>query len=1254
MHSTSRTAIGAAIAAVLASIAVPPPAAASPEAGTASSSGITGSAASAGRSVQSTTVTLVTGDQVLVTGAAGGGTSVRMLPGADGTVPGYLTRQRDGHTYVIPESAVPALAAGTVDEQLFDVTGLVEQGYDDAHTKQLPLIVQYGDGQLAVAREAAPAGTDLTRTLPVIDSLALTVDKGHAAQAWTALVRRTARTAAQPVRIWLDAKAKAMLADSVSQIKAPEAWQAGYDGTGSTVAVLDTGIDADHPDFAGQIAATKDFTGDGMNDVVGHGTHVASTVAGTGAASGGKEKGVAPGAKLLIGKVLDNTGSGTDSEIIAGMQWAVDQHADVVSMSLGTSAPSDCSDPMSQAAAELAKNTHSLFVIAAGNLGPRGSTVSSPGCVPGVLTVGAVDSADATAWFSSRGPVTGSHTLKPEIAAPGVDILAAKAGGRGDDAYQTMSGTSMATPHVAGAAAVLHQAHPDWTAQQLKAGLVSAADAGVPGDVQETGAGRLDVLAATGEDVLGSASVDAGSYDWPHTEGDRNVRHIPYTNTTGHDITLTAAVEDLTGQDGKPVKAKVAELDEDTVTVPAHGTAELPLAVDPGVTLDEDSYGGITGRVVARSSDGQTVSTPFSLWLAPETVTLKVNLIDRNGNPATGSSLVDLIDLEGVAVQRSYTQGSSATFTIRAGTYSIDALALTQDGGGTTQSAAYLGEPESDLHKDTTVTLDARRAHPITVDTGKPLETRGSNLEYTRTWNRVGQDWTYSAAYSGGPMVQQTYAWTDGKAHDGTFTFDSSYRMGAPVLTMHAGGLDLQPVVNNAVNAAPARLDGSGSTALVDAGTGTADELTAAGVQGQIALVRAETPADATTAAAAAKAAGAVALVAYRTAPGRWTPAATDKLPLAAVTSETAGRLHTLLGRGGVTLHWTGVANSPYAYNLVFEDTGKVGADQTHRLGSHDLAGVDATYYGLGGSNLMLDYVDAYTPGNPAGLPVGPALDRLPTPLKRTEYYLAGDVQWNHGVMASFPWGSAMEDQPRTYTAGQHRSEQWFRGVLRPVAPTDDAGAPILTAERQGDLIGYQGAFWGDAAAHWTSGGSFGDIGNLTLRRDGETVDTSATPFGVFEVPDSDAAYELEMHTFNILTPNFNWRLSKSVDTVWKFRSHRDDSQASQGIPILYPGYDVPVDTANTVAAAAGQRIGLTVSGHAGYSPGAITVAALSYSYDDGATWTEAPVQHTASGWSATVDHTGHSGAAVTLKADITDANGNAVTQTVQRAYLVR
>src|SRR5262249_48715080 len=158
-----------------------------------------------------------------------------------------------------------------------------------------------------------------------------------------------------------------------------------------------------------------------VHDKFGHGTHVASILAGTGAASGGKYRGVAPDADLVIGKVLDDSGNGTDSEIIAGMEWAAGQGAKVVSMSIG-SIPTDGTDPLAQALNRISDASGTLFVVAAGNNGqPEATLIESPGSADRALTVGSVEKTGAHGLsnFSSAGPRIGDNAVKPEITAPG-------------------------------------------------------------------------------------------------------------------------------------------------------------------------------------------------------------------------------------------------------------------------------------------------------------------------------------------------------------------------------------------------------------------------------------------------------------------------------------------------------------------------------------------------------------------------------------------------------------------------------------------------------------------------------------------------------------------------------------------------------------------------------------------------------------------------------------------------------------------
>ncbi|WP_418959747.1 S8 family peptidase [Streptomyces tritici] len=1252
MRPISRTALGAASAAVLAVTAVAPSTAATPQDDPAGKRPPVGTRA-AGPGERSATVTLVTGDRILVTHDTDGNPAATALPREDGSTPLVQTRRSGTDLYVYPEDATAALAGGRVDHELFNVTGLIRQGYDDTATPSLPLIAVYGS-DVARSVPAAPRGAQRGKVLKAVRGVALAADKKQAGAFWKDVEAPAARGASGLKKLWLDRKVHATLERSTRQVHAPEAWAAGYDGTGTKVAVLDTGADAEHPDLKGRVVAARNFTdSDSADDRQGHGTHTISTVGGSGAASGGRKKGVAPGAELLNGKVLDDHGSGATSWIIAGMEWAVAQGADVVSMSLGSPSETDCTDPMSVAAEELARNEGTLFVVAAGNTGPSLNTVSSPGCAPGVLTVGATDRDDSTAYFSSRGPTTLSRTLKPEIAAPGVGISAAAAGGRGVYAYQGMSGTSMATPHVAGAAAILKQRHPDWTARQIKAALVSSADSGVPGDARETGGGRLDVRAAIGQTVLGAPAVQGGAFPWPQNSADRTTAAVPYTNTSDEPVTLSLAVQRVTGNDGSAVRSPVARLAQDTVTVPAGATVEVPLRLDPAARLDRAQYGDVTGRVVATGPGGVHVSTPFSLYVEPETVTLRVKLIDRQGRPADGASSLDVIGTDTATGERRFNEGAAdQVYRLRPGSYFLSSFVTTRDPGpGATldDSLSYLARPELRLTKDTVVVLDARRAHRLSVRTDRPSEVRAATLGFARSWDDT---WLHAGTVAAGRTVRGHYASVEGEARDGDFEFGSYWRTAAPQISAltTADGLALHPVTGSTGSD---NLDGTGTARLVDAGAGTPAELAAAQVKGRIALVRfPDGEPFSGTVARNAKAAGAIAVLGHRAAPGRWYPNAgfgTAGLPVLAVESAEAATLLGKLSAGEVTLAWKATAKSPYVHQLAFPESGAIRDDTEYRVRDTALGSTRSTYTAMGVANDFLDFGTARRPSGASASFAG--LESAPAPGVRTEYYTAGDTVWDKMLCSSFPFGEFMIGTPRAYEAGERRTENWYDGVIAPTAPRDAAGKPVLVAERQGDLIGFADAMWGDNTHHGEPG-SFGDVGNLRLRKDGELIGESAWPFGVFEVPSESAEYTLEQNVTKLGSKV--WHRSTSVNSSWKFTSKADESVYSQGIPVLFPRYDLPEDGLKTLAATDGQHIGLTVTGHAGHTPGALTSAKLSYSYDGGATWTVAPVARQDGVWTATVNHAGASGKQVTLTSELTDAEGNSVTQTVVRAYDVR
>ncbi len=319
--------------------------------------------------------------------------------------------------------------------------------------------------------------------------------------------------------VWSDLPVHTCLDVSVPRIRAPQVWNLGLRGEGIRIAILDTGIDPQHPDFAGRIAAMTSFVnGDGSDDN-GHGTHVAGIAAGSGAASGGRFRGVAPAASLYIAKVLDANGNGMMSDVIAGIEWAVTQDVHVINLSMGSDTPGDGTDALSTLCDQVVRQLGIVICVAAGNNGPSRSTIGAPGVARWVITVGAADDMDHVAQFSSRGPTLDGR-IKPDIVFPGTNIVSARAsnarvGRPMQQNYAEMSGTSMATPHASGAAALLLQAHPDLKPQDIKRALLRGAL-----DLNEMptaqGSGRGDLLAAYQHAVLPSPAQpeEEPTLDW--------------------------------------------------------------------------------------------------------------------------------------------------------------------------------------------------------------------------------------------------------------------------------------------------------------------------------------------------------------------------------------------------------------------------------------------------------------------------------------------------------------------------------------------------------------------------------------------------------------------------------------------------------------------------------------------------------------------------------------------------------------------
>lgn len=273
------------------------------------------------------------------------------------------------------------------------------------------------------------------------------------------------------------------------QKQVAEAWQVTMGDPNLIVGVVDTGIDYNHPDLKDKVIKGTDFTfrpgwilhrkdANGPMDDNHHGTHCAGII-GASANNDLGIAGVAPNVKLMAVKSLDAQGRGSEYDVMKGVAYAVTNGAKIVSLSLGGTGTTSVERKFYEAAVQ----SGALVVAAAGN---NGDALGFPASYPGVLSVGATDSGGALAKFSN-------HDAAMGVTAPGVGILSTVPG----NAYEKMSGTSMAAPFVAGVAALVWSAHPDWTAQEVMDRIESTADdKGAPGVDAQFGHGEVNLLAA--------------------------------------------------------------------------------------------------------------------------------------------------------------------------------------------------------------------------------------------------------------------------------------------------------------------------------------------------------------------------------------------------------------------------------------------------------------------------------------------------------------------------------------------------------------------------------------------------------------------------------------------------------------------------------------------------------------------------------------------------------------------------------------
>ncbi|MEU9507074.1 S8 family serine peptidase [Micromonospora sp. NPDC048170] len=1298
----------------------------------------------AGLSPGSKRITLVTGDVVSLVEAGGGKYAVKAeaTPRPDGTRALLSTLASPKGVYVTPSDAMPAIQAGRLDRELFNVTYLAENGYTDDKTKQLPVIVQYpaqrSDASVAAAAQAIPA-SEPALTLESVNAAAVKVTKAEAGTFWQAVravpekkdASGLAGLANTPdmlrgdiAKVWLDRKVKADLDVSVPMIGAPQAWAGGHDGTSVKVAVLDTGIDATHPDLAGKIVASKSFMpGEDVKDGHGHGTHVASTVAGSGAAANGRYKGVAPGAQLIIGKVLDNSGSGTDSGAIEGMEWAVANGAKVVSMSLGSS-PTDGTDPASQAVNALSASSGALFVIAAGNSGAAGAeTVSSPGAADAALTVAAVDKEDKWASFSSQGPRFGDGGLKPDIAGPGVAITAARAGGTMmgtpfDEHYTAASGTSMATPHVAGAAAILAQQHPDWTGQQIKAALMSTSkDNDI--SVYKQGAGRVDVARAYTQKVFATTTgLDFGALT---EESGPTSRDLTYTNLSGQPVTLTLT-PGLRKSDGSVVEGALSVADA-TLTVPASATATTTVSLDSkGLALD--TYTG----VVTAAADGVQLRTPAGAVREAPKATLTIHTLGRDGKPYSpwGQDTIDVSGGKGVIGGTLLSEVGTTVTRVPQGVVSVTQGLLWVDGDDR-HNLAFLFQPEITVTGDTEITLDARKLSEVRFTTPQPAEPLNNSptMAYQRT---VSNGTSYMGAISTNTPIgswARLWALPTKTVTKGGFRFHTRFTLGRSEVAMSVR----KPRAPALHPAAPMHgfdvygnhlqqdtfpdfrpFTGTRDLDVVDVGEGRPEDIAGRDLRGKLVLMEAPMAAGLFGEVCGAQIerigqirdAGAAA-IAHFPKPGSncaiplglaqkpfTGPPKPVGIPNVSLPSREALDLRERLSGGErLTIRVTGTEESPYTYTFAPYEEGRVPRSLHYTFSERDLARIDMDIHTVAPQRYS-DWRYAWKTDDLLPLASQPSewgTPRLTLPERRDWVGpLDPEVVSSHGMWeipdplrssdARPQWALEVFDKPiRT-------RQSWLTAPFTPGAATGPDS--LYKLAKPGTNLGWsfrcmicvQGdSLW---AEFELSNGSSGtrqynsdywanpfepgiDVG---LFRDGKEIPRTPA-FGtdvlpLFTLPEGPGSYRL---TAKNAQHDTEWTFTTPVaadplpGSFCSLEVLYGTAKPCKPAPVVFVSYDLgdTLDAANSVRA--GRTHTFTVSPY--HSPSAskmpdIAGLKLWASTDDGATYTPVDVKRDRDGTYTAKARYGAAKGAVTLKVEAWDEAGNTIKQTTVRAFTLR
>ncbi|HID61228.1 MAG TPA: peptidase S8, partial [Anaerolineae bacterium] len=379
----------------------------------------------------------------------------------------------------------------------------------------------------------------------------------------------------------------------LTKIGAPQAWDVTTGSSNLTIAIVDSGIDLDHPDLSGKIILGYDYVnGDWYpDDDYGHGTHVAG-IAAAQTNNGLGVAGVSWGARLMALKVLDAGGSGSYADVASAVTYAADHGAKIINLSLG-------GDYDSQTLHDAVTYAHNTGCVVAAATGNNNGPVLYPAKYAEAFAVAATDSNDVRAWFSNYGP-------EVDVAAPGVSIYSTYPGG----GYTYMNGTSMATPYVAGLAALIWSEYSSYTNDQVEGRIeMTAVDLGAAGWDQYYGHGRIDAQAALCTSDLGASPQSVAFLADDETDPIPSSQTVSVLNTGCNPITWTAAISPsaTTWLSAAPLSGTATKTSPGSISLSASKTV---------------TYGTYNAQVVIST-------TQTTVWGNPQAVDVKLIYVEE-------------------------------------------------------------------------------------------------------------------------------------------------------------------------------------------------------------------------------------------------------------------------------------------------------------------------------------------------------------------------------------------------------------------------------------------------------------------------------------------------------------------------------------------------------------------------------------------------------------------------------------------------